>query len=191
MGKQAPEISVLKEKIETVVSKKMKVPSDFDFLAGAIWERIHESVSASTLKRIWGYAGKDVSARETTLDILSRFLNYKNWDDFKEHINTSDLIESGISLVSYLRTQDMIAKQKIEFHWKPNRRCVAEYQGGTLYKILVVENSQILRVGDLFSVGVFVLNEALFMDKLIQKDSEPVSYIVGKDTGLTYLQLIK
>lgn len=190
MGKKDSDISILKEKIEEIVSKKLKVPSDFDFLSGAIWERIHESISASTLKRIWGYVGKDIVARETTLDILSRFLNYKNWDDFKEKINKNAYTESDISLVPYIRTQDLTANQKVEFHWAPDRRCVAEYQGGTMFKILIIENSQILRVGDRFCTGVFVLNESVFMDKLIQNDSEPICYLVGKSTGLTYLQLI-
>lgn len=55
MQKNNPEISELKQQIEESLGHKMKTSTDFTFLSGAIWERIHENLSASTLKRLWGY----------------------------------------------------------------------------------------------------------------------------------------
>ena len=121
---------------------------------------------------------------------MQKYKMFVKYQTFKEKINKNSCTESDISLVPYIRTQDLTANQKVEFHWAPERRCVAEYQGGTMFKILIIENSQILRVGDRFCTGVFVLNESVFMDKLIQNDSEPICYLVGESTGLTYLQLI-
>ena len=48
----------LREEIESLVGRKMKTPKDFDFLAEQIFEKIHETVSPTTLKRIWGYLAK-------------------------------------------------------------------------------------------------------------------------------------
>lgn len=59
----------------------MKTPKDFDFLSEQIFERQHETVSASTLKRIWGYLpGR--TPRQSSLDILSRFAGHTNWEAF-------------------------------------------------------------------------------------------------------------
>ncbi|MBR5434395.1 MAG: hypothetical protein IK117_08155 [Bacteroidales bacterium] len=190
MEKQDSEIVLLKEKIELVLAKKMKVPADFDFLSGAIWERIHERVSASTLKRIWGYVGKNIVARESTLDILSRFLNYRNWDDFVESSNASEERQSDIVLTPYIRTQDLMVSQKIDVSWKPNRHCVFEYLGGMQYKVLVSENSH-LRVGDTFCCGIFVIGEAMILDSLVQNGAAPVRYIIGSSDGLDNLRIIK
>ena len=168
----------------------MKVPSDFDFLSGAIWDRIHESLSASTLKRFWGYVGDSIVARESTLDILSRFLNYKSWDDFVEHVNAPEERQSAIVLAPFVRTQDLLVSQKIEVGWKPNRRCVFEYLGGLQYKILVSENSQ-LRVGDTFCCGIFVHDEAVILDNLVQDGAAPVRYVIGSKDGIDLLRIIK
>ncbi len=51
MDKKSPEIVALRNIIEQSVEKVMKTPSDFDFLSGVIWERLHEYISPTTLKR--------------------------------------------------------------------------------------------------------------------------------------------
>ena len=82
MQKNNPEISELKQQIEESLGCKMKTSTDFTFLSGAIWERIHENLSASTLKRLWGYVDGADTTRNSTLEILSKFLGFKDWDSF-------------------------------------------------------------------------------------------------------------
>ena len=53
MNKNAPEILALRQDIEYEVKRRIKTPYDFEFLAGAIWERLHENISPTTLKRLW------------------------------------------------------------------------------------------------------------------------------------------
>ena len=72
----------LREEIELVVGRKMKTPKDFDFLAEQIFEKIHETVSPTTLKRIWGYLSEPSTPRLFTLDLLAQFVGYKDWDAF-------------------------------------------------------------------------------------------------------------
>lgn len=55
MNNESAEIIELKKKIEESVERVMHTPADFDFLSGAIWERIREYISPTTLKRTWGY----------------------------------------------------------------------------------------------------------------------------------------
>ena len=55
MNNESAEIIELKKKIEESVEPVMHTPADFDFLSGAIWERIREYISPTTLKRTWGY----------------------------------------------------------------------------------------------------------------------------------------
>jgi len=76
----------LRHAIEDAVGRKMKTPRDFDFLADAIFEKLHQSLSASTLKRFWGYLPQYSSIRVSTLDLLAQFVDYKDWDSFCEEI---------------------------------------------------------------------------------------------------------
>ena len=72
----------LRQALEAAVGRKMRSPRDFDFLANAIFEKNHQSVSTSTLKRFWGYLPHYASIRLSTLDLLTQFLDYKDWEDF-------------------------------------------------------------------------------------------------------------
>ena len=95
MQKTSPEISELKQQIEESVGRKMKTSNDFTFLSGAIWERTHENISTSTLKRLWGYVDGPDTTRNSTLDILSKFLGFKDWDGFLEHISQDNILHPG------------------------------------------------------------------------------------------------
>ena len=72
----------LRDVIEETVDRKMKTPKDFDFLAERIFEKIHETVSPTTLKRIWGYLSEPSTPRLSTLDLLAQFVDYKDWEAF-------------------------------------------------------------------------------------------------------------
>ena len=76
--------------IEEAVGRKMKTPKDFDFLADQIFDKLHETVSSTTLKRMWGYLQESSSPRESTLDILAQFVDYKDWETFCSEASTQE-----------------------------------------------------------------------------------------------------
>ena len=82
MDTQDTVIAQLREAIETVADRKMRTPKDFDFLSDAIFEKLHQKVSTTTLKRLWGYLSEPVTPRTSTLDLLSQFVGNKDWQDF-------------------------------------------------------------------------------------------------------------
>jgi hypothetical protein len=79
---QEKALAKLRELIEAVVERKMKTPKDFEFLSECIFEKFHERISPTTLKRLWGYLSETTTPRKSTLDILSMFVGYDNWKDF-------------------------------------------------------------------------------------------------------------
>ena len=72
----------LRHAIVKAIGRNMTTSRDFDFLAAAIFEKLHQSVSISTLKRFWGYLPQYSSTRVSTLDLLAQFVDYKDWEDF-------------------------------------------------------------------------------------------------------------
>lgn len=56
-----------------MVGRKMVVPRDFVWLSEKVEERTQQRVSASTLRRFWGYVSEGVSASKFTKNVLANF----------------------------------------------------------------------------------------------------------------------
>lgn len=67
--------------VERQLRRKLKTRGDFDYLAEQIEKRTGEMLSSNTLMRLWGYRSS-VTARQSTLDILSRFVGYEGYTHF-------------------------------------------------------------------------------------------------------------
>lgn len=76
-------IKKLLHAIEQQTGLNMQHNHDFVSLSQLIFERLHESISASTLKRLWGYVDpQNVKPRTNTLNILAVFLGCEDFDNF-------------------------------------------------------------------------------------------------------------
>ena len=53
--KQKECLHKLCEAIEAKVERKMQTTRDYDLLAECIFQELHQQISPTTLKRIWGY----------------------------------------------------------------------------------------------------------------------------------------
>ena len=188
MKKNSPEIHELKKQIEERLKRKMKTPNDFIFLSGVIWERTHETMSATTLKRLWGYIDGADETRISTLDILSRSLGFQDWDDFLKHLDS--ISGSDPVLARHISIDDLEDGDKIVVSWKPNRRCTFRYLGDARFVVEKAENSK-LKVGDTFSATLFILHEPLYLNHLIQGNNPPVPFVVGNRDGLCEIERIR
>lgn len=74
------------EEIELQLGRTMHSPQDFKWLSERIFERVHETLSPTTLMRLWGYR-KGVVPRQITVDILARFLGYADYWEFESKNN--------------------------------------------------------------------------------------------------------
>ena len=186
MQKTSPEILELRKRIEDDVKRKMQTPADFIFLIGAIWERTHETMSPTTLKRLWGYIDGADTTRNCTLNILSKFLGFNDWDDFLANIgqdNGSDYVKS-----QHIKVEDLSVGDHVSVSWKPNRRCTFRYLGDYRFIVEKSENSK-LKVGNTFSCSLFILGEPLYLNDLVQENNQPVAFVVGNKDGLVEIVL--
>ena len=186
MKKNSPEIQELRKQIEVKIGRRMKTPKDFDFLRSAIWNGNHEFISSTTLKRLWGYISGSDEVRASTLDILSRQLGFRDWDAFLAHISQSD--NSGPIRSFHISSDNLNIGDTLAVSWKPDRRCVFRYLGNSRFIVEQSENSK-LKAGDTFSATLFILNEPLYLNNLVQGDNPPVPFVVGNRDGLCELSL--
>ena len=187
MNKYAPEIATMRMDIEREVKRKIRTPYDFEFLAGVIWERLHENISPTTLKRLWGYIDGADTTRRTTLCLLSQFLGFADWEAYVASLATRTDIESTAFEGEGVHIDDLQKGDRVEVTWLPNRRCVFRYEGDAHFTIEEAENAK-LHVGDSFDTACFLIGKPMYLDKL-QRDEEPsmkegVSYVAGSKNGL-------
>ena len=189
MNKNAPEIMSLRRDIEQEVKRLIRTPYDFEFLAGVVWERLHENISPTTLKRLWGYIdGADVT-RRTTLCLLSRFLGYWDWESYLEALSKRTDIESDTFDGVGIDIDDLHFGDCVEVTWLPNRRCVFRYEGDAHFLVTEAENAK-LHVGDRFDTACFLIGKPMYLDRLIRDNEPPTAYVAGSKNGLLSVQII-
>lgn len=185
MQKTSPEIAELKHRIETNLKRKMKTPTDFIFLSGAVFERTRETMSPTTLKRLWGYLDGADQTRNSTLEILSQFLGFNGWDQFVEEIGKDSGSDKVLS--PHIDAKDLIVGDKVKVSWRPDRRCTFRYLGDLQFEVEAAENSK-LKVGNTFYCSLFILGEPLYISRLVQGKNPPVDFVVGNKDGLCELK---
>lgn len=73
-----PEIEELKLLIEQKYGKTLGTTTDFEEFSVHLSHDTGQNVSASTLKRLWGYVNDSHKPRMFTLDILAQYLGHAN-----------------------------------------------------------------------------------------------------------------
>ena len=190
MNKNAPEILALRQDIEYEVKRRIKTPYDFEFLAGVIWERLHDNISPTTLKRLWGYIDGADTTRRTTLCLLSRFLGYADWEAYLAALAQRNDVESATFIGEGVRSAELEKGQLVEVTWLPNRRCVFRYEGANRFVVTEAQNAK-LRVDDRFETACLLLGKPMYLDNLVRGNEPPTSYVAGSRNGLNSVRKMK
>jgi hypothetical protein len=189
MNKNAPEILALRMDIEQEVKRRICTPYDFEFLAGVVWERLHENISPTTLKRLWGYIDGADTTRHTTLCLLARFLGYKDWEAYLAALANRTDVESEAFEGEGLHIDDLQTGDCVEVTWLPNRRCVFRYEGDAHFLVTEAKNSK-LHIGDRFDTACFLIGKPMYIDHLVRGSEPPTAYVAGSKNGLLTVKKI-
>lgn len=177
----------LKEYTENIAGFRMCTPKDFDILAQYIFNETGSLISSTTLKRLWGYLQEKEAQtpRLSTLNILSKYIGYFDYETFCKYQNSDGECESDFILNNCLQTRSLLKGDKIKLSWQPDRCVTILYMGLCMFKVLVSQNSK-LSVNDIFICEHIVENQPLQLYNLIHENGEPVNYICGKKGGVKY-----
>ena len=189
MNKNAPEVIQLRKDVETRLGMRPAAPADFETLIAQVWLHLHENISLSTLERLWGYIDGANKTRRSTLNILSRYVGSRDWDDYTSRLLNEEQGSSNPFIADGVHTQDLQSGQKLEVTWLPNRRCVFRYLGDMRFEVVESVNSK-LSVGDTFTSTFFLIGQPLYIDHLVLTGHPIVSYVAGNNGGLQSVSLL-
>jgi len=176
----------LRTDIETALKKKLQTPKDFEFLRERIYARLHILVSRTTLMRLWGYVDEDVKPRKATLDILSHFLGYEDWDAYCQNSRLPKEQQSAPVMSRRLSVaNELVSGDRLQLTWQPDRTCDVKYLGDQRFVVTASENTR-LREGDTFECSLIIEGEPLYLDNLKQGEQPAIAYVCGKKTGVFF-----
>ena len=189
--KMKTHIPKLLSELERTAGRKIQTPRDFEWLCNSIYEKTRELVSMSTLKRVWGYTTCVGNQRVATLDILSRYVGYKDWNSFCQQIEESRKApQSYPALADKIESKDLEIGDRLRVIWDPDRVCVFRHEGEGRFVVESSENSK-LCAGDTFTCHLFIKGEALYLTELRTSKSPDMSqkYVCGRSSGVIVTRL--
>lgn len=183
---QDNDISHLRLRVEAVFGSAVTTARHFDLLRESIRSRTGVLLSATTLKRLWGYLSEPVAPRLHTLDVLSRYAGWSDWDEFS-HSHRPDDIESGPLGSPHIDVrQDLRPGDTLVLTWAPGRVCRVVSLGDDRFEVAEARATR-LRAGDRFSAATVIGGAPLFLDHLIRDGRDLGTYVCGSRTGVRFV----
>lgn len=177
--------------VEQAADHRISTSSDFAFLSGCIQGRLKQTVSVSTLERIWGYVDGYQNIRESTLDILARFVGFPDWKTFVADYCNVPSAQSSHRIAATSYSADQIPQGTlIAIEWNPNRHCLLLHLGDGRWRVEQSISSK-LSIGNTFCCQRFILNEPLYLNDFKHGDDDSALFVVGNRGGLTKIAFVK
>lgn len=158
---------------------------DCDILANKISTESNCRISASTLRRLFGFVKGTKEARVYTLDVISNYLGYPTWDDLIKLFNPNEKKKSNFILE--LKPSKLKLGDQYLYRFKPDAEVVIEYIGKSTFKVIAAKQSQLI-AGDLFKTNILTLHHPLFVLDLQRKGKSIGKVIEGKVSGVTLIE---
>lgn len=131
MAKIVPELNYLLAEVEKRYGRRLSTSADFEALSVVVEHESGELISASTLKRLWGYVTLKPTPRISTLNVLSRYIGKRDFNAFQQSIMSDGHYVSNFFSVKKVCTSDLKKGAEVLIGWAPNRLVTLRYLGTT------------------------------------------------------------
>ena len=184
---KTPEMVELRKAVEEKYKKPLRTTTDFERFTRKMEKEYGEQISTATMKRLWDYVSDQHKPRESTLDILARYVGYDDYQKFCAWLKTTPNYASSFFQADQLMSSELKPGQKITIGWSPNRTVLLAYLGESTYEVLSSENSK-MQPGDRFLCGSFIKGTPLYISTLERNGQQTPPYVAGRNGGLTVIQ---
>lgn len=173
----------LKLEVETLVGRPVKTPKDFEFLSCQIEGYTRETISVSTLKRMWGYVASNCNPSKYNLNLLSRMVGYPDWASF---VGGQEGLSSSRFFVKSKLIADALQKgEQVRLTWCPGRVLTIMYRGNDTFEVVDSINSKLAK-GDTFTCPQFVEDQPLYLSNLSHPGIPLCNYVAGQNGGIKW-----
>lgn len=178
--------AVIKEKIEAKYGKRIRYSKDCDALASDILHQTKQSISGSTVKRLFGFVKSTQEPRIYTLDVIAVYLGYGSFDELIGHLVNRPEAEKKLTEL----TSDKIDKgQKVKLQYDYGKELIIECTDDLIFEVLNCTGKH-LHAHDVISFGQIQLSYPLFFSEVKRYEKSIGSVTIGQVSGITNIELI-
>lgn len=188
--KQIPELAFLLQEVARKWGRNLSTSSHFEALSVDIEKSNGDFVSSSTLKRLWGYVSLRPTPRIDTLDVLCRYIGFRDFKAFKASLGANPAFTSGFFTSKFVSSDSLSKGDALTIGWAPDRIVELKYLGEGLFRVESSRNSKLME-GDEFHATQFLLGWPLLISKIKRGEEYTPSFVAGKKEGLNYIELVK
>lgn len=181
-----PEIEQLMRSVEKRYGSMLNTTTDFEVFSLQLKRSTGHELSASTLKRIWGYVNDNHQPRLTTLDILAQYAGHASYADFKLWLKRQCPENSEFINIEQIISSDLSVGDSVRIGWSPDRMLLLSYLGNNGFEVIEAENSKVI-VGDRFEVGCIIKHQPLLLPYILRQGQRTPPFLAGRDGGITVL----
>lgn len=190
-----PEEQILQRLLEAVgqtFGSKPSCPTDFDSLSLAVFRSVKRTISSSTLKRLWGYISDQSGTSVSTLTLLSKYVGYRDWDDFiKRSKATGNLPydESGFSMGQILACDTLPVGTVVKADWAGGKSCTVR-KIASPRRFVVIDSKNIkLKSDDMVTLDSIAILRPFIALECVRGEEHMGNYIGAKQSGIKSFQI--
>lgn len=189
MNKAVPELKYLLKEVEKRFGRRLSSSADYEALSIVIEHESGELVSASTLKRLWGYVSLKPTPRLSTLDVLAKYIGKLDFLSFRQ-----SLLDSKDGVSCFFSTKAIYASElkkgaEVLIGWNPNRLVSVRHEGDGTFTVIESVNSKLIE-GDRFQAESFMEGYPLYIPRILRNGEYTLPYIAGIKVGLNRVEVI-
>ena len=166
-------------------------PSEFNDLLRRIQKTTGDSLSLSSIKRLWGYVKYNGDFSQTTLNILARFNGMKDWESFKKSIEREVSVtndeDSGFHPDTMVDTGKYKPGDRFELGWNDRKGCEMECVEHMRFRVVKSHNIK-LKEGDIVTLHTLCIGHPIYVSDIQRGDLHFASYIGARKSGLQSLE---
>ena len=182
MGCKKEILKLVRTQIDLPLNKSV----DFDILAQSIKDKTGETLGANTLKRLFGYKTRQVEPRHSTMDVLSRYLGFSDYDALRMEIGDEADI-SMFSPIELVEVADLDKGTQVRVTYEPNREFELDYTGDCKFTVRNAKGSRNIVPGDVMSISQLAIGHR-FVAAHVWRDGKDLGVYEGaKERGITSL----
>lgn len=177
-------IDALRSALERCAGHALVSPAHFQQLALRAQAEGCGHVSASTLRRFFGYVHNAHQFTNSTLSTLSRLAGYTDWAAFCRMCDLTRTTDSDFLSQTMIHAYELFKGDRVEVAWLPNRRMELLYLGNNNFTVTQAVNAKLV-AGDNFQALIFAVGLPLYVSHLVHGGRSGLTYVAGQEHGLT------
>lgn len=184
-----PEFQYLLQLVEKKFGNAVRTSSDYEALSYSIEAETRQMLSASTLKRLFGYVSLKPVPRKSTLDILSNYIGELNFNAFCAKLRSHGGNNSLFFSTKAIYSSELAPSARLKIGWNPDRVVVLEHKEDADFEVIESFNSQ-LKPGDRFEQESFMIDYPLYISRIYRNGTYTPPYVAGVQGGLNLLEVL-